>query len=370
MAEIYTSGGGYTKTDLYSLFKQEGHTNLFTALDKKDHNEKKRRFTDLYSNSNILGSRVLDFIRDRAETFTSAYSEIASADIYLYLHCYTLDCVTAALFHPYRTQSIKGGSDKEMIEYFYNMFSRDVSNGGPLIHDYAWTSMRKGNHLDFTLAARLLEYPKIGLSNMVVECLDHIGAGIDTTGDTLCFLMWELSQPYNMKRMGRLSKELRTIKADGRLENLLYLSAVIQEALRLWAPGTLPLPCYIPNGGRVIDGYFLEAKVIVSCQSYTLHRFDSTVFENPDIFLPERWLEEECSTERQRLFFAFGSGARTCIGKYLALAEMRALLYSVYSQFRTRPADDMHASMKLSDQFITSRPEGMCCQLTFERLDS
>lgn len=48
------------------------------------------------------------------------------------------------------------------------------------------------------------------------------------------------------------------------------------------------------------------------------------------------------------------------------MAEMRALLYAVYSRFRTRPAPDMTASMALSDQFLTSRPKDMLCKLLFE----
>lgn len=34
--EIYTSAGGYAKTELYSLFQHGPHRNLFTALDKKE----------------------------------------------------------------------------------------------------------------------------------------------------------------------------------------------------------------------------------------------------------------------------------------------------------------------------------------------
>lgn len=155
------------------------------------------------------------------------------------------------------------------------------------------------------------------MADMVAECLDHIGAGIDTTGDALCFLMWELSQPHNAERMHRLSEELRTCDplCGDKLDSLPYLNAVVEETLRLWAPGTLPLPRYVPQGGRVIDGYYIPGHTIVSVQSFTMHRFDQTAFPEPDKFIPERWLEEKGSGERQRLMFAFGAGARTCIGK-------------------------------------------------------
>lgn len=189
--------------------------------------------------------------------------------------------------------------------------------GDRMIVDYAWSSMRKPPHSNFTLATRLLQHPDMGEADMVAECLDHIGAGIDTTGDALCFLMWELSQPRNAPKLQRLCKELRMCNPgqSGKLDTLPYLNAVVNETMRLWAPGTLPLPRYVPEGGRVIEGYYLPGHTVVSAQSYTVHRYDQTVFSHPDAFIPERWLEEEGSVERQRRMFAFGSGARTCIGK-------------------------------------------------------
>lgn len=51
------------------------------------------------------------------------------------------------------------------------------------------------------------------------------------------------------------------------------------------------------------------------------------------------------------------------------MSEMRLLLHAVYSRFRTRPADDMNASMEMSDQLMTSRPKDMLCKLTFEPIE-
>ncbi|KAL2813783.1 cytochrome P450 [Aspergillus cavernicola] len=387
--EIYTSAGGYAKTGLYSLFQHGSYRNLFTALDKKEHNEKKKRLADRYSNSAVLQPEIQAILRDRADAFTKVCAEKQTLDIYLYLHCYALDCVSAVVFDPYGTRSIEGGKDNEMVRRlsyhnsrpglvirhylpwlhrFYEIFAPQSQKGGQMIDDYAWASIRKEPHSTSTLSTRLLKYPEIGTENMVAECLDHIGAGIDTTGDALCFLMWEISQPHNNKRMQRLSEELRLSNpANGdTLIDLPYLNAVIEETMRLWAPGTQSLPRYVPSGGRSIDGYFIPGHTIVSAQSFTVHRLDQTIFPNSEAFMPERWLEIEGSVERQRLIFAFGSGARTCLGKFLAMSEMRLLLHAVYSKFHTRPADDMNASMEMSDQLMTSRPKDMLCKLTFE----
>ncbi|KAK4934678.1 hypothetical protein LTR10_024120 [Elasticomyces elasticus] len=361
LKEIYTSAGGYAKTELYSLFTKDDHRNLFTALDKKEHNEKKKRLADRYTNTAVLHPSIQTALRERAEAFARVCGDSKSTDIYvresstfrvflsvryimtpssqLYLHCYALDCVSAMIFHPHGTKSIEGGSDHEMVRNLSYHDSRSAlvlrhyypwleglykfltpersSKGGKFLVDYARSAMRATPHSDFTLATRLLQHPEMGMADMVSECLDHIGAGIDTTGDALCFLMWELSQPHNAKRIQQLIDELQTydLEQGDRLDLLPYLNAVIDETMRLWAPGTLPLPRYVPDGGRVIDGYYIPAHTIVSAQSFTVHRLDQMVFPESDKFVPERWLEDEGSIERQRLIFAFGSGARTCIGK-------------------------------------------------------
>lgn len=153
------------------------------------------------------------------------------------------------------------------------------------------------------------------LMQAAAECKDHMAAGIDTTGDGLCFLMWELSQAQNMDFQRRLQQELRNAPADTPLDSLVYLDAVIKEALRCSPPIPMSLPRYVPPGGCVIDGYYIPAHTIVSCQPYSVHRSDGKVFPEPDRFYPDRWLENHGAAERNRRFFAFAVGGRGCTGK-------------------------------------------------------
>jgi cytochrome P450 len=150
--------------------------------------------------------------------------------------------------------------------------------------------------------------------DMAAECLDHMAAGIDTTGDGLCFLMWELSQPSSMHIQKRLQAEL-VASPDANFDKLPFLDAVITEGLRCWPAIPMSLPRYAPRGGRVIDGYFVPRGTIVSCQAYSVQRLDTRVFPDPARFDPDRWLEAEGDADRKRLFFAFASGGRGCVGK-------------------------------------------------------
>ena len=155
--------------------------------------------------------------------------------------------------------------------------------------------------------------------DIAAECLDHMAAGIDTTGDALCFLMWELSQPSSLRHQQTLQAELRASKNNPNptnLDALPYLEAVVTEGLRCFPAIPMSLPRRVPaGGGRTVDGFFLPAGTTVSCQAYSVQRIDEGVFPDPDTFRPERWLEPKGDAERKRLFFAFANGGRGCVGK-------------------------------------------------------
>ena len=175
--------------------------------------------------------------------------------------------------------------------------------------------INKSNFGPNTLFEKLLrKESKLEPMQAAAECKDHMAAGIDTTGDGLCWLMWELSQPEGQPIQRRLQEELATCK-DTPLDKLVYLDAIIKESLRIHSPIPMSLPRYVPSGGREISGHFIPAHTIVSAQPYSVHRLDEEIFPNPDRFSPDRWLEEKGSAERNRLFFAFATGGRGCVGK-------------------------------------------------------
>lgn len=185
----------------------------------------------------------------------------------------------------------------------------------PLADDFVLDASCKTDTAPFTLVDRL-QGPSFDLEqiDIAAECLDHMAAGIDTTGDGLCFLMWELSQPSSFEFQQKLQNELLA-NPGASFDQLPYLDAVVMEGLRVFPPIPMSLPRYVPQSGRNIDGFFLPERTIVSCQAYSVHRSSPYVFPEPDIFNPDRWLAEKGDAERKRLFFAFANGGRGCIGK-------------------------------------------------------
>jgi cytochrome P450 len=169
------------------------------------------------------------------------------------------------------------------------------------------------------------------------ELLDHLVAGHETTGITFTYMMWELSKQPELQT--KLRKELMTISPSLRYsdlnkdgENVLpspsaidalpLLDAMVRETLRLHAPAPAQLPRVTPTieKGTSIHGYDnIPSGVRVSSSAFSLHRIDE-VYPQPEEWLPERWLHAgENIHDMRRLFFAFGSGGRMCLGSNFAM---------------------------------------------------
>ncbi|KAG5756080.1 hypothetical protein H9Q72_001458 [Fusarium xylarioides] len=387
LKEIYGSGGsGYDKTEFYDLFQVYGKRTMFSTLVKGDHAKRRRMIGDRYANSNVMKQAPLAGIQERSKRFVERCvdSPDKTADVF-----FRLQGAEPIEENDTADQTSLARDDEEMMHQVAaddSLQNRLVQYYSPILHrlgssiltsfakprlipladNFVIENAKEDGAADFTVLNRLKEKDSVlDTIDMAAECLDHMAAGIDTTGDVLCFLMWELSLPRSIKYQRLLREEFRS-KPDASFDELPMLDAVLNEGLRCFPAIPMSLPRYVPHGGRVIDGFSLPQKTVVSCQALSVHRINDHVFPEPDKFYPERWLEAEGDADRRRHQWAFSSGGRGCIGKHLAMAEMKTLLRDVYSRYETEPDESMKSeSMAMDDQLISSRPLGKRCLLKF-----
>lgn len=360
------------------MFDVYGEQNLFTFASVKAHSERKKLLANSYSKSTILKVSA-KAIEEKVWEFMQLLEREpqVGSEIFGSLHYFALDNITDFLYGAVgKTEALKKQSDRSMISdildpkrrklawiachlprYTRFLMSRTgivekvVSSFGLLpqarptvytgIRNHAlkaWQSFeassddeKRGPNAD-TIIAKLWgshiskrEKEEGGLSGMEIasEAADHLLAGVDTTSDTLMFLIWALSLPESSRYQEELIKEvgalspsdldergIPTAEATGKLE---YLDAVLKETLRLYAP----LPASEPRSLRtegVIDGHRVPAMTVVSMSPYTLHR-NADVFPDPLFFNPDRWLGNPKQVmEMKKWFWAFSSGGRMCIG--------------------------------------------------------
>lgn len=169
-------------------------------------------------------------------------------------------------------------------------------------------------------------------------------AGSETTATLLSGLTYHLlrNQTAYKKLIHEIRSTFRTSK-DITLQStqaLPYLSAVLEEALRIYPPAPSAFPRVVPPGpGELIDGQHVPAGTTVGVHQAAAYH-SSRNFHAPCEFHPVRWMPEELQRpdsvfrdDRREVVNAFSVGPRNCIGRGLAYAEMRLVLVRVLWEF-------------------------------------
>ncbi|OIW24533.1 cytochrome P450 [Coniochaeta ligniaria NRRL 30616] len=398
---IYGPGSKFGRTDFYRMFDVYGRQNLFTFHSAAEHGQRKKLLSHAYSKSVVLRDRSASMVEEKVRQYMALIDAEPDhvSEIFSTLHYYSLDNITEFIYGKYGSTSALEGSEthraligdildpsRRKLSWFTvhlttvtrwlytrtNTMEMLVKPLLPMQKPATYTGIREfalqayknfranmdiSEKEDVTpleeadgssILERLWPYHQSnmtdGLDDMEIasECADHLLAGIDTTSDTLMFLIWSLSQPGNTGYQEKLRREVIAL-SDGSLnshglptaeasDKCAYLNAVIKETLRLYAP----LPSFEPRSSAsdcVIDGYTIPAGTIVGMSPFTLHR-NAEVFRDPLTFDPDRWLGPQAA-EMNRWFWAFSSGGRMCIGLHLAMAEMTTLAATIYRKYQT-----------------------------------
>ncbi|KAJ6005682.1 hypothetical protein N7451_003626 [Penicillium sp. IBT 35674x] len=157
-------------------------------------------------------------------------------------------------------------------------------------------------------------------------------AGSDTTGATLANIVYYLTS--NPKVYQRLQKEVdEVISTGGDASQIPYIDAIINETLRLKPAVPGGMGRITPPEGLTIDEVFIPGNIIVIVPQHVVQR-DERNFERASEFLPERWMDEGREMHKdERAFFPFSLGHYACVGKQLAMVQLRLTLQRIASEF-------------------------------------
>ncbi|KAL2069918.1 hypothetical protein VTL71DRAFT_14597 [Oculimacula yallundae] len=162
------------------------------------------------------------------------------------------------------------------------------------------------------------------------EALGLVGAGTETTSWSLTIGTFHI---LNNPRVTELLKlELRNAMPDANkslswteLEQLPYLDAVIKEVLRIAFGGVERLPRINRQGTWNYGQWTIPPGTPVGMDQYHQH-MNTTVFPEPDLFKPERWLGNPRGPDGVKpltnYLTTFAKGSRMCTGLNLAYAEI------------------------------------------------
>jgi len=143
-----------------------------------------------------------------------------------------------------------------------------------------------------------------------------IGAGTETTAWTLSVISYHVLA--NPDILSKLLAEMEGKNGLKELEQLPYLTAVVQEGLRLSFGVAGHLQRVSPDQVLKFNDWEIPPGTPVSMSALIQH-LDPRIFPSPSSFLPTRFLEDPSLS---KYLISFSKGSRQCLGMNLAWAEL------------------------------------------------
>lgn len=188
-----------------------------------------------------------------------------------------------------------------------------------------------GNLLGLLMKASEAEDADLGDDFLLDQTATFLLAGHETTAKALAWTIYCLAS--DPARMARLRADI-----DAHGPESAYLNAVIQEGMRIYPPAVM-VPRQAASAFELQIGdqqvQFAEGDMILM-SPWLLHRHEK-YWDQPDKFIPERWLEPGF---KPKGYFPFGLGPRVCIGQALAMDELRIMLAELVQNLDFGPVAD------------------------------
>ncbi|KAK2384124.1 cytochrome P450 78A5 [Trifolium repens] len=200
----------------------------------------------------------------------------------------------------------------------------------------------------------LAKEERLGDSDMVAILWEMIFRGTDTVAILLEWIMARMVLHQDIQKKARQEIDMcigpNSHVRDTDVPNLPYLQAIVKEVLRLHPPGPLLSWARLAVQDIHVDKTLVPAGTTAMVNMWAISH-DSSIWEDPLTFKPERFLKEDVSIMGSDLRLApFGAGRRVCPGRALGLATVHLWLAQLLHNFVWLPTQpvDLSESLKLS----------------------
>lgn len=375
-----TAGQGFLKPSFYRNFDIDGHQTVFSATDPEHRAPRARAMTPIFSSAALRrGAGVLDACskrmvarleREKARAAEREGPLAGTVDILNVTRGLAIDTISEYLFgvrYGGCDEDLTGNGDGEggqarnakgpplTAAAFVHAFAsigrlwylergvfawvnwfcdtafpdREALASQKKVDEFVWGVVDQAEPLPLvdgkvpdagTFQTRLLS-ASLAPAEVHAHCKDLIFAGTDSTPMNLAFMLHCLAGHPTMR--ARLRREVEASDPAANPETLPVLRAVVAEGLRLAMANPTRLVRVVPASGWVHAGKYFPPGTRVGCSMWELHH-NPAVFPDPDAYRPERWLDaagDQLDLMR-RDCIPFGMGARGCIARNLASAEL------------------------------------------------
>uniref|UniRef100_A0A1B6BXF9 Cytochrome P450 n=1 Tax=Clastoptera arizonana TaxID=38151 RepID=A0A1B6BXF9_9HEMI len=155
---------------------------------------------------------------------------------------------------------------------------------------------------------------------LLMVCVDLFIAGAETTSNTLAFAL--LAMVLNPHIQQKVQSEIKSVLGSSKIPNMRdrtrmpYVEAVLLESQRYMHVVPLAGPRQT-SCDTTLNGYSLPKGTIILSSLLSIHH-DKKRWSDPEIFQPERFLNENEQFIVDEPLLQFGLGKRRCLGEVLA----------------------------------------------------
>ncbi|QDZ00159.1 cytochrome P450 [Nitratireductor mangrovi] len=195
----------------------------------------------------------------------------------------------------------------------------------------------------------------LGADEIKDNIITFIGAGHETTARALGWTLYCLAEaPWERDRV---EAEIDAVTAGEPdpvkwLEKMPATRAAFEEAMRLYPPAASI------SREAVEEDRFEDLRIVKGAQiqvmPWTVHRHRK-LWDNPEAFMPARFLPENRDRIDRFQYLPFGAGPRVCIGASFAMQEAVIALGVLLSRYRF---DTVAETKPWPVQKLTTQPEG------------
>ncbi|KAF2232240.1 cytochrome P450 oxidoreductase [Viridothelium virens] len=373
---------GFQKSAMYEILQPQLDKaplhNVFSTRNVEYHSALKRTIGGLYNMSTV--TEVEPNIDRSIQTFISRLEDItnlqsATVDMSAWLQFWTFDTIGEIDFSQpigflEAGADIDGICERDHEMMLYYAVWGQVPNIEKFASRWLWNKALKPNRLytwTVDLVKSRLDHPteskdmlnsllhlhktdpdRLSLREVTGAAYINLVTAHDVLAIALRAIMYYVCRDQSVYR--KLNEEILQAERLGNLSEpskyvevvlLPYLSAVINEALRIHPSTGTIFERDVPPEGILLHGKRIPTGTVIGVNAWVMNRNKGVFGEDVERFRPERWIDN--SEEKIRLMkknlLTFGAGARSCIGKNIAMMQLLKVIVELYRHFDIELAD-------------------------------
>ncbi|MBV7338043.1 cytochrome P450 [Chloroflexi bacterium TSY] len=327
---------------------------------------------------------LVDFMLETIDEALLSWDEKAQSgkpfDVHMAFPIITMKVILKTLFGSTITDQVLDEMSRDLKVFVeslgtYTMLERLPSWLPISLRDRCEQAIQNANDKVFELVTQKRQAGEIGndLISMLLETIDEESgeqmteqqlrdeaivlfvAGYETTALALSWAIYLLT--HHLDKMHILQTEIDMVLKGNKpsfsdLPSLSYTRMVFQEALRLY-----PSTWYI-NRRAVeddqIDGFHIPANTVVICSMYGIHH-NPNVWQNPELFEPERFTPERMIERHNLAWMPFGAGPHLCIGNEFAIMEAQLVLARILQRYKVTAMPCQTLKPKLANAMVPEK---------------